>query len=265
MSLPLFKKTLKQNWILLLIFFGVLTMYMTTMISMYNPEDMAGLIGMIEAFPEGLRAAFGFDALVMELTGYLASWLYGMLMIGFPMVYSIILGNALVAKMVDNGSFAYLLSTPTPRVKIIVTQGIYALTSLLILFIALFAVGVLSAEAMFPGELNINAFFRLNVTTMLVNMVVMMITFFFSCLFNEARLSLSFGAGIPIAFLLMNMLGGSAPDLKILSDISIFGFYDPVRLVAGDAAWGVNLAYIGIIIVLFAGAAMIFNKKKLPL
>ncbi|MBS3948714.1 MAG: ABC transporter permease subunit [Dethiobacter sp.] len=265
MSLPLFKKTLKQNWTLLLIFFGVLTMYMTTMISMYNPEDMAGLIGMIEAFPEGLRAAFGFDALVMELTGYLASWLYGMLMIGFPMVYSIILGNALVAKMVDNGSFAYLLSTPTPRVKIIVTQGIYALTSLLILFIALFTVGVLSAEAMFPGELNINAFFRLNVTTMLVNMVVMMITFFFSCLFNEARLSLSFGAGIPIAFLLMNMLGGSAPDLKILSDISIFGFYDPVRLVAGDAAWGVNLAYIGIIIVLFAGAAMIFNKKKLPL
>ncbi|MBS3974377.1 MAG: ABC transporter permease subunit [Actinobacteria bacterium] len=265
MSLALFKYTLKRSWTLLVIFFGVLTMYMTTMISMYNPEDMAGLIGMIEAFPEGLRAALGFDALVMELTGYLASWLYGMLMIGFPMVYSIILGNALVAKMVDNGSFAYLLSTPTSRVKIIVTQGIYALTSLLILFIALFTVGVLFAEAMFPGELNINAFFRLNVTTMLVNMVVMMITFFFSCLFNETRLSLSFGAGIPVTFFLMNMLGGSAPDLKILSDISIFGFYDPVNLVAGDAAWGINLAYIGIITVLFAGAVMVFNKKRLPL
>jgi len=43
---------------------------------MYNPEDMAGLVGMIEAFPEALRAAMGFDALVTELTGYLASWLY---------------------------------------------------------------------------------------------------------------------------------------------------------------------------------------------
>jgi ABC-2 type transport system permease protein len=241
MSLALFKHTLRRSWILLVIFFGVLTMYMTVVISMYNPEDMAGLIGMIEAFPEGLRIAFGFDALVTDLTAYLASWLYGMLMIGFPMVYSIILGNALVAKMVDNGSFVYLLSTPTPRVKIIVTQGIYALTSLLILFIALFAVGVLSAEAMFPGELNISAFFRLNVTTILVNMVVMMIAFFFSCLFNEARLSLSFGAGIPIAFLLMNMLGGSAPDLKVLSEISIFGFYDPVKLIAENAVWGVNL------------------------
>ena len=265
MSLTLFKYTLKSNWVLLVIFFGVLTMYMTVMLSMYNPEDMAGLIAMIESFPEGLRTAFGFDALVTDLTGYLASWLYGMLMIGFPMVYSIILGNRLVARMVDNGSFAYLLSTPNPRVKIIFTQGLYALTSILVLFIVLFGVGVFAAEAMFPGELNIMAFLRLNVTTMLVNMVVMMIAFFFSCLFNETKLSLGFGSGIPIMFLLMNMLGGSAPDLKILADISIFGFYDPIKLVAGEAVWGVNLLYIGVIVVLFAAATLIFNRKRLPL
>ena len=265
MSLTLFKHTLKQNWILLLIFFGVLSMYKTIMLSMYNPEDMAGLIGMIEAFPEGLRNAFGFDELITDLTGYLAGWLYGMLMIGFPMVYSIILGNRLVARMVDNGSFAYLLSTPVPRVKIIVTQGVYALTSLFILFAALFALGVLSAEAMFPGELDIIAFLRLNVTTMLVNMVVITIAFFFSCLFNETRLSLGFGSGIPIMFLLMNMLGDSAAELKFLSDISIFGFYDPLKLVAGEAAWGVNLVYIGIIALLFVSATVIFSKKRLPL
>jgi len=265
MILTLFKNTFKKNWVLLLIFFAVLTMYMTTMLSMYNPKDIEGLILMIEAFPEDLRAAFGFDALVTDLTGYLASWLYGMLMIGFPMVYSIILGNRLVAKMVDNGSFAYLLSTPNPRVKIIITQGVYALTSILVLFTALFVVGVLSAEAMFPGNLDINAFFRLNVTTMLVNMSVMMIAFFFSCLFNETKLSLGFGAGIPIMFLLMKMLGDSAQNLRILNDISIFGFYDPIKLVAGESAWGVNLAYVGIIVVLFAAATFIFNKKRLPL
>ncbi len=54
----------------------------------------------------------GFSGLVTDLTGYLASWLYGLLMFGFPMVYCIILGNRLVARQVDSGSFAYLLSTP---------------------------------------------------------------------------------------------------------------------------------------------------------
>ncbi|MBS3949717.1 MAG: ABC transporter permease [Peptococcaceae bacterium] len=265
MSLVLFKNTMKRNWLMLVIFFGVLTMYMTVMMSMFNPEDMAGLMLMIEAFPEGLRAAMGFDQLPTDLTGYLASWLYGMLMIGFPMVYSIIVGNGLVAKMVDNGSFAYLLSTPVPRVKIIVTQGVYALGSILVLFTALFAVGVLYAEAMFPGALDSTAFFSLNVTTMLVNMVVMMIAFFFSCLFNETRYSLSFGAGIPIMFFMMNMLGGSTPNLRFLADASIFGFYNPMRLVAGESVLTVNMLYIGIITVLLAAATLIFNKKRLPL
>jgi len=265
MSLTLFRLTVKQNWILLLIFFGVLTMYMTTMLSMFDPADMEGLLQMIEAFPEGLRTAFGFDALATDLTGYLASWLYGMLMIGFPMVYSIILGNGLVAKMVDNGSFAYLLSTPNSRTKIIVTKGVYALASMLVLFAVLFTVGILSAEALFPGLLDVGAFFRLNVTTMLVNMVVLMIAFFFSCVFNETKFSLAFGAGIPITFLLMKMLGGSSPNLKILSDISIFGFYDPMKLVAGEPALAINMIYAGIIVVLLASGTVIFSRKRLPL
>ncbi len=40
MSYPLFMATFKKNWTLLLIFFGVLTMYLTVMTSMYNPDDM---------------------------------------------------------------------------------------------------------------------------------------------------------------------------------------------------------------------------------
>ncbi|HBA05476.1 MAG TPA: hypothetical protein DCW51_16900, partial [Clostridium sp.] len=113
------------------------------------------------------------------------------------MVYCIILGNRLVARMVDNSSFVYLISTPNSRSKIIITQGIYALVSIIVLFIALFGAGIIFSEIMFSGTLDIRQFLSLNFTTMLVNMVVMMISFFFSCLFNETKLSLTFGAGIP--------------------------------------------------------------------
>jgi len=265
MILALFKKTLRQNWILLVIFFGVLSMYTSVMLSMYDPQSMEGLLLMIDAFPEALRAAMGFEYLPADLAGYLASWLYGMLMIGFPMVYSIILGNRLVAKMVDNGSFAYLLSTPHTRVKIIITQGIYALLSMLVLFIGVFIVGITMSASLFPGALDVMPFFHLNLTTMLVNMVVLMITFFFSCVFNETKLSLGFGSGLPITFLLLKMLGDSSTDLKILSDISIFGFYNPVKVSAGEPTLMINLIYICIILVLFTSAVLIFNKKRLPL
>ena len=108
---------------------------------------------MLEMFPEGLLKAFGMAEIHTELTAYLASWLYGLLMIGFPMIYSIMLGNKLVAKLVDNGSFAYLLSTPNSRVKLILTQGIYALSSLVVLFLAIFGLGVGICEALQPGLL----------------------------------------------------------------------------------------------------------------
>ncbi|MBS3986090.1 MAG: ABC transporter permease subunit [Selenomonadales bacterium] len=261
----LFQKTLKQNWVLLLIFFGVLVMYMSSMLAMYDPANMEGLMLMIEAFPEALSAAMGFDAIPLDLTGYLASWLYGMLMIGFPLVYSIILGNRLVAAMVDSGSFAFLLSTPHSRRKLIITQGVYAVSSMLILFTAVFVVGMLSAQALFPGELDIAGFLRLNVTTMLVNTVVLMISFFFSCVFNESRLALAFGSGVPITFLLMKMLSESAPGLGFLARASIFGFYDPLKVAAGEPVLVTNVIYIGLVAALFAAGTAVFCRKRLPL
>lgn len=265
MSLVLFGHTVKRNWGLLLIFICVLSFYLTVMTAMYNPEDMEGVAIMIDAFPAGITAAMGFDQIPTDLAGFLASWLYGSLMMGFPMVYSIILGHRLVAKMVDNGSFAYLLSTPLTRARIIVTRGIYALASMLALFTAVFAFGTLYSETQFPGELDVAAFLSLNITTMLLGMSVMMIVFFFSCLFNQARYSLGLGAGVPVMFLLMNMLGGSSPDLAFLSDISIFGLMDPMALAAGESALAVNLQYGAIIATLFVASVVIFARKRLPL
>jgi ABC-2 type transport system permease protein len=265
MSITLLKTTLRKNWLLLLIFLGVLTMYTAVMISMFDPKDMEELTSMLDMFPEDFIKAFGFSEAITDLTSYLASWLYGMLMVTFPMVYCIILGNKLVAKTVDNGSMAYLLSTPNSRVRIVITQGVYALLSVAVLSAALFGIGTAACEAAFPGLLDIGAYLKLNITTMLVNMAVMMVTFFFSCLFNDTKYSLGFGAGIPILFLLMNMLGDASKDAEVLKDISIYGWYDPVELVQGAETVGLNLIYIGIAAVLFIAGVLIFRRKRLPL
>ncbi len=264
MSLALFKNTLKKNWTLALIFFGVLTMYSGVMISMYNPEDTEKLMQMFELFPPEFMSAFGFAEAFYDMTGYLASWLYGLLMIGFPMVYSIILGNRLVARTVDSGSIACLLATPNSRGKIVTTKAIYAAVSLVAILAALFAINTLIGKSMYPDDLDVWAFFRLNVTIVLVNLVVMSITFFFSCVFNDAKYSMGFGAGVPIAFLLLNMLGGASADSEILKKISIFGWYDPMKVVAGESTLVVNIIYLAIIVVLFAAGIIIFKRKRLP-
>ncbi len=265
MSLALLKTTWKRNWLLLVIFFFVLTLYTGVMVVMFDPDSMDAISRMLDLFPVEMQTMLGFSKTVTNLTSYLASYLYGLLMLGFPMVYCIILSGRLVAKMVDNGSFAYLLSTPNSRAKIILTQGFYALASVFALFAALFGLSVAICAAAFPGLLDIGAFLRLNITTMLVNMAVMMICFFCSCVFSESKMAMGFGAGIPIAFLLMNMLGGMSDSARWLRDCSLYGFYDPVELVGGAAVWRLNLIYAGMAVALFAGGVLIFKRKRLTL
>lgn len=265
MSFALFKLSIKKNWLLFVIFTLVLMMYSGVMISMYSPENVQNLMQMFELFPPEMMKAFGFASAFTDMTGYLASWLYGLLMVGFPMVYSILLANKLVAKSVDTGSIACLLSTPTSRVKIIITKAVYALLSLTVMLAILFAFNVLIGKAMFPNDLNVEAFLNLNITVLLVNLVVLSISFFFSCIFSDSKLSIGFGAGIPIAFLLLKMLGDVSDKVEILKKISIFGWYDPMSIAAGNTVWVVNGVYLIIIIILLSLSVIIFKQKRLAI
>lgn len=214
---------------------------------------------------EGLIQAMGFSDMLTDLNSYLASWLYGMLMLAFPMVYSILLGHKLLCKMVDNSSFAYLLSTPHSRVKIVLTQGIYALSTMVVLFFLVFLVGVGTSEMFFPGQLDVMTYFKLNVTTMLVNMLVLMIVFLFSAVSNDAKYSVAFGSGVPIMFLLFNMLANASDKAEILGKLTPYGYYDPVELVKGADTLGINLVFLFGAFVLLGVSVWIFNRKRLPL
>lgn len=265
MSLPLLKATFRKNVLLWLIFLGVLLMYSTVMISMFSPESVAALNAMFTVLPPDMMKALGFSDAFGNLLGYLASWLYGLIMTAFPMVYCIILGHRLVAKTVDSGSVASILALPCSRNRLIVTKGIYALGSMALLQMMMFGANLLLARAMFPAELiDAYLFFKLNVTVMLLNVAVMSLAFFFSCAFNEARWSLGLGAGGPIVFLLMNMLGNASTQGEALKRFSLYGWYDPVGIINGEATLVVNLAYAAIAAALFAAGVWVFRKKRLP-
>jgi ABC-2 type transport system permease protein len=265
MNTVLFRLNIKRNWGLFTIFFAVLMMYSFVMVVMFDPEDIESLVAMLKLLPESLMKAFGFSQVVTDFTSYLASWLYGSLMLGFPMVYAIILGNRLVARMVDDGSFSYLLSSPNSRTGIIVTQGAFALCAMFFMFLIVWLLQLLICEVFHPGLLDRAAFFNLTLATMLVNSLVVMICFFFSCLFNESRYALGFGTGIPLGFFMMKMIGEVNQDTGFLKRISIYGFFDPVALARGASATIANIAYCMLILALFVVSVLVFRKKQLPL
>ena len=266
MSLPLLLKDLKNNIILLLVFVAMMSIYLTVIIYMYDPNGTGALMDMLSLFPVFLVKALGFSSVDAGLTGFIAGLYYGFLISLFPMVYCIILGNRLVAKWVYDGSFAYLLATPNSRKKIIVTQGLYMLLSITLLFIILYVVGLGVSESLFKGMLDVAVFSKLNLCAGLLTMSIGMICFFFSCVFNDTNLSLSFGAGIPIIFFLLDMLGSISERTAFLKNYSLYSLFNGLAIVSEEVNIGmVFTVFTLIILLLFAGSVAIFQYKRLPI
>lgn len=265
MSMPLFKTTFKANWLILLIFIVLLFVYMGTFIGMYDPESTASMDQLLNMLPEGLVKGMGIGDTPTDLTGFLGNYFYGMIVYLIPLTYVAITGNRLIARQVDNGSMAYLLSTPATRVKIALTQGVYFISGVAVMFVLLTGMTVAMTEGAYPGMLDIPAFIRLNAAVLLLSSAVSAISWFFSCLFNEAKYSLAFGAGLPVLFYMLKIIGGVSEELGWVSKLSLYNLLSVPDIVSGKGIWGPCLIFAAVTLALYAGGIWIFKRKRLPI
>lgn len=266
MNKTLFKATFKSNWGVGLIIIAVMFMYFSIMVSMFDPDGIEGLVAMMESLPKEMVAAMGFDNLGTTLTTYLGSAYYNFIAIMFPMIFIIIVGNRLIAKHVDSGSMAYLLSTPNSRLKIVRTQALFFIASITTIFGFLIVAGIGISQAMFPGDLDIGGFILLNIVTLFLFYAISGISFFFSCIFDDTKHSLSFGAGIPVAFFVINLLANAGEQMSFLRYFTIFTLLNPGQILEGSSFTVVALlSLLAIAIATYLSGIVMFNRRNLPL
>lgn len=266
MNRTLFAADIRANWGAFAFFAGLLLIYISTSVAMYDPSSMAGMEAMLEMLPDGMLKAFGFDTLGTDMTSYLGHYLYGFIVIVFPVLYIVLMSNRLVARHVDSGSMAYLLTTPNTRARIALTQGAYLLTSLLALFVLDMGILVLLSVAMFPGLLDVGRFLLLNLVTYLTLATVSGVGFLFSCVFSDARYSVAFGGGIPMAFIAIKMVSEINTKLDWMRYLSVFSVLDIDRILTSSSyTVAVSLILAGATAVLYGLGVRIFDKKSLAI
>lgn len=262
-SLALFKREMKANITLLTIFIYVLTIYIVMIVYMFNPESGTGWDDIIKLMPAIMKAA-GFTAAGNTLIGAVATGLYGMIVLMFPLVFTIILGNKLVAGYVDRGSMAYLLATPNKRVKIALTQALSMWVSIGILITYITVAIIISSAIMHPGMLDIGKLVQMNIVVYFLHIALSGICFFASCISNDTKRSVTIGAGIPVAFFLIQMLGNMGGKLENLKYFTIFTFFNTNDIIAGKSVVFPILILAAVAIVLYGIGIFIFSKRDLP-
>lgn len=250
-NMALYQREMKGSIKLLAIFGAVITMYVAIIIGLYDPEITKTLDSFAKMMPE-LMAAVGMKTNTAGLLGFMASYLYGFILLIFPMVFCILRGNALVAKYVDKGSMVSLAAAPVKRYTIALTQMTVLISGILILVLYSTILELICAESSFPGELDATELFMLNGGLLCLHLFIGGICFLSSCLFSDTKYSVALGAGIPAFMYVLQMLanvGGNAEKAKYFT---FFTLFDPDNIIAGESS------AIAAVLVLFAGAVVLY-------
>lgn len=264
-SLPLLKRNAIQVLKPLIIFIAVLGMYTGVIIYMYNPSLMKILSDYQKAMP-GMLQAVGMSGAATNLIEFMKIYLYGFLMLVFPLIFIIVIGNSLIMRYVDTGSMACLLASPTSRLKIIVTQAVSMIAGVFVLMAVITVFGIVCSEAMFAGELDIQKYLLLNASAFLVQLAIAGIVFFAACFFNDTKNFYSIGAGVPLVFFLINMLANMGDKLENLKFFTLYTLFPKDQIVSGDAGYAAyNIALAVIAVILFTAGIAYFTKKDFSL
>jgi len=307
-SLPLLKQSIKAHWLLLVICTGAMSALISiinivvgsnslfTQINMDNANaymaaeglDWLKVLGLFQTMGFGLNRLAVMSNL--DMTTVLNSLIYTIATTILPMIYLIIVSNSLIAGQVDNGSMAYVLSTPTNRKKVVFTQALFLFGSIIAMYIVVTGFAVLSDYLGYRDRAIPLRTFLLNLGSLCVMLALAGIAFMGSCLFNRSKDSIALGGGFAVWCFLASVLGlfGTKTFVSIgvgVSAMNIFNYMTITSLfmtdsidafskwTVGQADWAIsslNWIYGLVALLVIAGVCtaigMIrFQKKDLPL
>lgn len=268
MSHKLFMTMLKENQKSISGFAFGTVLYMWMVIWIYpSLAKSSGMNEMLQSMPDNFLRAFGLENGIQKLSDYLAAEFYGLLFLIILSIYCVMAGTQLVARLVDRGSMAYLLSTPTSRVKIAITQLSVLIFGLLVIVLFATAGGVLGTLWISgSAELDMSLFIQMNLVGFLLFFVISAYSFLFSCLFNDEKTATSVSAVVTIVFFALHLVGRLSPDVDWLLNLTIFSAFDPQEISNGTADILIpSLELLGAGIILYVLSIIVFRKKDLPL
>lgn len=197
------------------------------------------------------------------------------------LLYIVIVANGLIVNQIDQGSMAYVLSTPTRRSAIAITQAIFMIV------VPFIMIGTTCISRIISNYVIYDDGYVIKTIWLYVGMYILIeaisgICYMSSCIFNYSRKATALGGGLAVWFFLASLLGMFGGDdlvdmgigveeLGIFNKLTLIGLYD-IKSISTIATENVNYSFVWklVILVMIAistysiGAAW-FQKKDLPL
>ncbi|MCD8201151.1 MAG: ABC transporter permease [Clostridia bacterium] len=196
-------------------------------------------------------------------------------------IWAVLVGNYVVASQVDRGSMSFILSTPTKRSAVVITQGTFMVAVPLVGTVLMCVTKIIS-NAIFLGDALVSSTIVLYVGMYLLIEAMCGICYLGSCLFNHSSRSSAFGGAIVVWFFLATLIGLFGTDILVasglgVSSLNVFNWFSLMTLLDTEAAATVGTASVDlsflweyavllvIAVCTYLAGAVYFTKKDLPI
>ncbi|MCL6626873.1 MULTISPECIES: hypothetical protein [Alicyclobacillus] len=116
MSAALFRTTLKIHTPTILSYALGTSVYLWLFIGVYpSLAKSSALNSLLQSLPPGMLQVIGYQSGVSQVGDFLAGEFYGLIYLIILAIYTVTTATKLMARSVDNGSMAYLLTCPCSR------------------------------------------------------------------------------------------------------------------------------------------------------
>lgn len=268
MNLALFRAMLRSHGQNMLRYGIGSVLYQWLLIWIYpSIAKSSALNDVIKQMPESIQRTFGMQGGIQQLSDYLASEYYGLLFQLILMAYSVITAIQLVGRLVDQGSMAYLLSTPVSRTKIALTQGSVLVCGLLVIAICNTVGGVLGVHLFLDHPpFDTAAFVQVNLVGFLLFAVIGGYSFLCSSIFNDEKRAVSIAATLTVLFFALDLVSKLSTNLAWMKHLTVFTLFKPQEIARGTYdVLPTSLGLAAAAIVFFAMSVVVFKKRDLPL
>ena len=181
-----------------------------------------------QSLPSTVKTVFGVPANARTDTfeAFISGQFFARIWVMIMALYGIGTANALLAKMVEDGSLAFLLSTPVSRSEIVSTQtGVLMSTNAIL--VAAMIVGVYLGTVCSGIDIEHGRYIDLGLLGLSFFSLIEMYSLFFSACFVEEEQALTYAMGLTLIFYALDIVGGLSDKCSWLKKLSLFQWFQP--------------------------------------
>ena len=265
-NIPILKKNFREHIWLWGIVTAVLVLYLFLLLGTYAPDGKAGVILLFSGLPSAVQTALGAGNYGLSLSGILGGYFWENIFTLVPFVVSIPVAASFVAGKLESGAFAWILSAPVEREKLLFTQ-IYSFTfALFALFFVNCLVGIVCGLAFCGSYFVISEFLLMCLGGFCLHFCLGGLLFVMSAMCDEKALAVMITTGIVLLFYILKMLASLGGIFGYLKYVTIFSMYLADDVIDGGMffIWKYPVLILAGVL-LYWLSMRIFEKRDLPL